>query len=44
MNVYSHIVYNSLKVERAQMLAQTKTVTDNRKEQTNDKCNSTEES
>lgn len=33
MNVYSHLIYNSLKLERAQMLVKTKVITDNKKEQ-----------
>lgn len=43
MNVYNHLIYHSLKLERAQML-KNKTVTKNKKEQTNDKCNNMDES
>lgn len=44
MNVYNHLIYHSLKLERAQMLVKNKTVTNNKKEQTNDKCNNMDES
>lgn len=44
MNVYSHLIYNSLKLEKAQMMVKTKVIIDNKKEQTNDKFNNTDES
>lgn len=44
MNAYNHLICNSLKLERAQMLVKNKTITNNKKERTNGKYNNMDES